>query len=52
MVSYKETVTQKSSIVCMAKSQNKHNRVYAVAEPLDEQFNAAIENKEFAIHGD
>jgi elongation factor 2 len=34
IVSYKETVLKKSSQVCLAKSGNKHNRVYMTAEPL------------------
>jgi len=29
IVSYKETVTNISNIVCMSKSPNKHNRLYA-----------------------
>ena len=33
VVPYKETVTTKSSQVCMAKSPNKHNRLYVIAEP-------------------
>jgi len=28
IVTYKETVTETSSQVCMAKSPNKHNRLY------------------------
>jgi elongation factor 2 len=36
VVPYKETVTKVSSQVCMAKSPNKHNRLYVLAEPLDE----------------
>ena len=38
IVSYKETVLEKSSQVCLAKSGNKHNRVYMTAEPLSEEF--------------
>lgn len=34
IVQYKETVSERSSQVCLAKSANKHNRIYAVAEPL------------------
>jgi len=45
VVSYKETVTDKSSVVCLSKSQNKHNRLYAVAEPLEEVFCRAIDDK-------
>jgi len=34
VVSYKETVTEESSKVCMSKSPNKHNRLYAKAENM------------------
>jgi len=34
VVSYRETVTAESTRVCMAKSPNKHNRIYMTAEPL------------------
>lgn len=44
VVPYKETVTDKSSQVCMAKSPNKHNRLYIVAEPLKEELVLEIEN--------
>jgi len=49
VVSYKETVTDQSSRVCLAKSQNNHNRLYAVAEPLSDKFCVALENKEIDI---
>jgi len=45
-VTYKETVSATSSQVCLAKSQNRHNRLYATAEPLGETFTMAIENKD------
>jgi elongation factor 2 len=38
--------------VCLAKSQNKHNRIYAVAEPLSKEFCDAIENKEIQARDD
>jgi elongation factor 2 len=44
VVPYKETVTDKSSQVCMAKSPNKHNRLYVIAEPLNEDLVVEIEN--------
>merc|ERR1719181_1140838 len=44
VVAYRETVTQESSQTCLAKSPNKHNRLYVVAEPLDEAVSAAIED--------
>merc|ERR1711972_164044 len=43
VVSYRETVTDTSSVTCLAKSPNKHNRIYLVAEPLDEELSCAIE---------
>ena len=44
IVPYKETVTEKSSQICMSKSPNKHNRLYVIAEPLDEDLVKEIEN--------
>ena len=44
VVPYKETVTNKSSQICLAKSPNKHNRLYVVAEPLSEKLVEEIEN--------
>ena len=43
VVPYKETVTAKSSQICMAKSPNKHNRLYVIAEPLAEELVVEIE---------
>lgn len=43
VVTYRETVTEKSNQVCLSKSPNKHNRVYCVAEPLEEKLADAIE---------
>lgn len=45
VVNYKETITANSSQVCLSKSQNKHNRLYATAEPLEERLARAIEDK-------
>lgn len=46
VVSFSETVTEKSSMTSCSKSPNKHNRVYLTAEPLSEELCAAIEEKE------
>ncbi|KAG2198990.1 hypothetical protein INT46_005530 [Mucor plumbeus] len=35
VVQYRETVTAESSIDCLSKSPNKHNRIYMRALPLD-----------------
>ncbi|KAL5519480.1 EFT2_2 [Sanghuangporus vaninii] len=43
IVGYRETVKAESSIVALSKSQNKHNRLYVKAEPLDEELSKAIE---------
>ncbi|EIM92120.1 P-loop containing nucleoside triphosphate hydrolase protein [Stereum hirsutum FP-91666 SS1] len=44
VVGYCETVKAESSIVALSKSQNKHNRLYAKAMPLDDELSLAIEN--------
>ena len=43
VVQYRETVGAKSSITALSKSPNKHNRLYVIAEPLDEEVSKAIE---------
>ncbi|EMD41854.1 hypothetical protein CERSUDRAFT_110414 [Gelatoporia subvermispora B] len=43
VVPYRETVKAESSIVALSKSQNKHNRLYAKAMPIDEELSQAIE---------
>ena len=43
MVPYRESVKAESSIVALSKSQNKHNRLYVKALPLDEELTKAIE---------
>merc|ERR1712023_49224 len=43
VVQYKETVTAESKVQCLAKSPNKHNRLYIVAEPIDEEICKGIE---------
>ena len=45
VVAYRETVRE-TSAQAMSKSANAHNRLYCTAEPLTEEFVAAIENGE------
>lgn len=45
IVSFEESISEKSSMVCLAKSPNNHNRVYMTAEPLDPNLIKDIENK-------
>merc|ERR1712076_153169 len=42
VVSYRETVTDTSG-TALAKSPNKHNRLYVTAEPMSEELSAEIE---------
>merc|ERR1712151_1252173 len=44
VVSYRETVSEESNQVCLAKSPNKHNRIYLVAKPMDEALCKRIED--------
>lgn len=43
VVPYRETVKTEFSIVALSKSQNKHNRLYLKAMPLDEELTKAID---------
>jgi elongation factor 2 len=52
IVSYRESVSQKSSQICLSKSANKHNRLYLLAEPLGDEFCADIESKKIDPRGD
>jgi elongation factor 2 len=44
VVPYKETIIQKSSQTCLAKSPNKHNKLYVESEPLAEDLVKDIED--------
>ena len=52
VVSYRETVKKESSIVAVSKSQNRHNRLYAEAVPLDEELTVAIESGKVTARDD
>lgn len=43
VVQYCETVGQESTITCLSKSPNKHNRIFMRAMPLDEELSKAID---------
>merc|ERR1712076_358346 len=45
VVSYRETVSEESSQVCLSKSPNKHNRLYMKAIPMPEGMADEIEDK-------
>merc|ERR1719379_2523122 len=44
VVSYRETVQNESSQTCLAKSPNKHNRLYLIAEPMSDELCQDIED--------
>ncbi|THH10211.1 hypothetical protein EW146_g8442 [Bondarzewia mesenterica] len=52
VVGYRETVSAESSIVALSKSQNKHNRLYCKAMPIDEELTLAIENGKVSARDD
>jgi elongation factor 2 len=43
VVSYKETVGDESTQICLSKSPNKHNRIHMMAAPLGDDLADAIE---------
>jgi elongation factor 2 len=43
VVQYKETIQAESSVTALAKSPNKHNRIFMKATPLGEELSLAIE---------
>jgi elongation factor 2 len=43
VVSYRETVTAESSMTCLSKSPNKHNRIFMKAFPMQEELSAEVE---------
>jgi elongation factor 2 len=46
VVGYRETIRDKSSVTCLSKSPNKHNRIYAEAAPMADELQKLIEEGE------
>jgi len=46
VVSYRETVSEESSIMCLSKSPNKHNRLFMRAVPMPDGLSEDIDNGE------
>merc|ERR1712183_215010 len=44
VVSFRETCASKSSQICLAKSANKHNRLFVEAEPMSAELCVAIDD--------
>merc|ERR1712137_463825 len=52
VVSYRETVSAESSQTCLAKSPNKHNRIYMKAKPIPDGLAEAIEKGDIGPRDD
>lgn len=52
VVPLRETVTTESTIICLKKSPNKHNRLFAKAQPLSTELCDAIEANKINILDD
>merc|ERR1712042_292107 len=52
VVSYRETVSDESSQICLSKSPNKHNRLYMKAHPMPEGMADEIEEKKITPRDD
>jgi elongation factor 2 len=52
VVTFKETVSQESSITCLSKSPNKHNRIYMTACPLGDELTNGIDNEDITFKED
>ncbi|KAF7343151.1 p-loop containing nucleoside triphosphate hydrolase protein [Mycena venus] len=52
IVPYRESVSVESSTVALAKSPNKHNRLYLKAAPLGETLTKSIEDGDVTCHDD
>ncbi|KAF8205488.1 elongation factor 2 [Mycena galopus ATCC 62051] len=52
IVPYRESVNVESSAPALAKSPNKHNRLYVKAMPLDEALTKAIDDGDVTPHDD
>jgi len=52
VVSFRETVTEKSPATCLSKSPNKHNRLFVEAEPLSNELVDAIDEGEIKAGAD
>lgn len=52
VVTYKETVTEESSQICLSKSPNKHNRLYCAGKPLGDDLSLLIEEEKIGPKND
>merc|ERR1712168_1510812 len=52
VVSYRETVSEESSQVCLSKSPNKHNRIFMTAKPMPDGLAEDIDKGEVTPRGE
>jgi len=52
VVTYKETITEESSQMCLSKSPNKHNRLYMKGTPMQDELSDLIEDGKIGPRSD
>lgn len=52
VVTFRETVEEKSSQTCLSKSPNKHNRIFATAQPLSAEFCKDVDDAKISARDD
>ncbi|KAJ1569448.1 Elongation factor 2, partial [Nowakowskiella sp. JEL0078] len=52
VVQLRETVQAESSITCLSKSPNKHNRIFMKAEPMSKELSLAIDSGKISAKDD
>ena len=52
VVTFKETVNEESTINCLSKSPNKHNRIYMKCEPMADELSKAIDDDDITMKDD
>lgn len=52
VVAFRETISAQSDQMCLSKSPNKHNRIFAKAQPLPEEMSTDIDNGKISAKDD
>lgn len=52
VVSFREAIVDTSGTICLAKSSNKHNRIWLTAEPLDPELVKKLESGELNMRNE
>ena len=52
VVSFRETITEESSMQCLSKSPNKHNRLFCRGAPMGDELCNHIDEQDKGVHAD